>query len=56
MPAIISGSHYRQAVLCELGFMDNLIEAHLMTSETFIKECAEEIYLGILDYYNLGGK
>ena len=44
------------AVLCELGFMDNLTEAHLMTSETFIKECAEEIYLGIVDYYNLGGK
>ena len=39
------------AILVEAGFMDNKTEAELLKSDTFRRECANEIAHGICDYY-----
>lgn len=39
------------AALVELGFMDVKKEEALMKSPTYIKECADELYKGICDYF-----
>ena len=41
------------AVLIEAGFMDNLEEAKLLLSDSFRKEVAKEIALGICEYYDI---
>jgi len=41
------------AILVECGFMDNLYEASLMKSDSYRKECSEEICKGICNYFNI---
>lgn len=41
------------SVLCECAFMDNLKEARLLQSDAYRVECADEIFLGTLDYLGL---
>jgi N-acetylmuramoyl-L-alanine amidase len=41
------------AILCECGFMDNKIEAELMKSTAFRKECSQEIAKGICSYFGV---
>jgi N-acetylmuramoyl-L-alanine amidase len=47
--------HYTNppAILCECGFMDNPNEAALMKSDSYRKECSEEICKGICNYFNI---
>lgn len=41
------------ACLCECAFMDNLEEAKLLRSDEFREKCAEGIFNGILEYFNI---
>jgi hypothetical protein len=41
------------ACLCECGFMDNLEEAKLLRTDEFREKCAEGIFNGILEYFNI---
>ena len=41
------------AVLVEFAFMDNLVEAKLLRSDSYRKECAIELAKGICDYYGV---
>lgn len=43
----------RAAVLTEIGFMTNKVEADLMQDSNFLKETAEEIAKGICEYLNV---
>lgn len=38
------------SILCELGFMTNKEEAHLMGSKEYLKKCGHQIALGVYDY------
>ena len=38
------------AILCELGFMSNHVEANLMTNIAYQNECSTEIAMGICQY------
>lgn len=40
----------KAAILCEIGFMTNKVEADLMKTDRFCKEQAEEVAHGICDY------
>lgn len=44
------------AALVECGFMDVKREADLMKSDAYRQECANELYLGTCDYFNLSPK
>lgn len=41
------------AVLIEAGFMDNLQEAKLLLSDSFRRECAREVAMGICEAYGI---
>lgn len=40
----------KAAILCEIGFMTNKVEADLMKTDKFCKEQAEEVAHGVCDY------
>ena len=42
------------ACLCECAFMDNMVEAKLLLTESFRSDCAEGITNGILEYLKIG--
>lgn len=44
------------AILCELGFMTNRVEANLLRSAAYRYECANAIVKAIVSYYNLKKK
>ena len=41
------------AALVECGFMDVHREAELMKSDAYRQECANELYVGLCDYFNV---
>lgn len=44
------------AALVECGFMDVKREADLMKSDAYRQECANELYVGLCDYFNVSPK
>jgi len=41
------------SILCECGFMDNLVEAELMQDDEYQMKCARAIAKGICEYFNV---